>query len=258
MLNRYNLRKMKKHILLIFSLVISIVVLSQQAEFDKANALYKSANYQNAIAIYEQISITNGTSPELYYNIGNAYFKAGELSNAILNYERALRLAPNYEDARNNLEFAQSKVVDNIVQIPPFFLKKWTAVFVKLLSIDQWYVVSVVMFVLTLALALFFIFGSSLVLRKIAFYAAFVGIAITIATVSFATVRRNQLTQHNDAIIMSPTVTVKSSPDKSGTDLFQLHEGTKVNIQSTLDKWVEVKLGNGNIGWIEAINIERI
>jgi len=258
MLNRYNLRKMKKRILLIFSLVISIVVLSQQAEFDKANALYKSANYQNAIALYEQISATQGTSPELYYNIGNAYFKSGDLGNAILNYERALRLTPNYEDARNNLEFAQSKVVDNIVQIPPFFLKKWTDGFIKLLSIDQWYVVSVLLFTITLALGLFFIFGSSLVLRKMAFYAAFVGLAFSIITVSFATVRYNHFSQHNDAIIMSPTVTVKSSPDKSGTDLFQLHEGTKVNIHSTLDKWVEVKLGNGNIGWIEASNIEKI
>lgn len=250
--------KMKKHIIILISLVFSIIGLAQQVDFDKANAFYKNKDYQNAITLYEQISSTYGTSAVLYYNIGNAYFKSGEIGRAILNYERALRLEPNYEDARNNLEFAQSKVVDNIVQIPPFFLKKWTGIFVKLLSTDQWYLVSIVLFVITLALALFFIFGGSLVLRKIAFYAAFVGLAATIVSISFATVRHNQLTQHNNAIIMSPTVTVKSSPDRSGTDLFQLHEGTKVTIHSTLDKWVEVKLGNGNIGWIETTNIEKI
>lgn len=259
MLNVINLKeKMKKQLIILLSLAFNLAMSAQQTDFDKANALYKAGNFGSAIETYEKIKTTQGTAPELFYNLGNAYFKADEIGKAILNYERALRLEPNYEDARNNLEFAQTKVIDNIVQIPPFFLKKWNAQLVQTLSVDQWYVSSIVVFILTLALALFFIFGNSLAMRKIAFYAAFVGLALTVATLWFATSRLNKQLKHNEAIIISSTITVKSSPDKSGTDLFQLHEGTKVTIQSSLDKWVEVKLGNGNIGWIENQHIEKI
>jgi tetratricopeptide (TPR) repeat protein len=250
--------KMKKQLLALIALVFSLTIAAQPTDFDQANALYKAGNYSSAIESYEKISSTQGVSPELFYNLGNAYYKENEIAKAILNYERALRIAPNYDDARNNLEFAQTKVVDNIVQIPPFFLKKWNAQLVQLLRVDQWYVVSLLIFILTLSLALFFIFGNSLALRKIAFYAAFVGFAFTLTTLWFAVSQWNKITKHSEAIIMSSSITVKSSPDKSGTDLFQLHEGTKVTIHSTLDQWVEVKVGNGSIGWIENKHIEKI
>lgn len=249
---------MKKYLLLLSISFYGFILSAQQKEYDNANLEYKNGNYQSAIKEYENIISRYGTSTELYYNLGNAYFKTGEVGKAILNYERSLRLNPNNEDAQNNLEFAQTKVVDNIVQIPPFFLKNWVNTIVQLLSADQWYVVSVSFFILLLAFVIFFIFGNRMLLRKIAFYSAFVALTVSIITLTFAMSRRNQLIQHSHAIIMSSTVTVKSSPDRSGTDLFQLHEGTKVTIHSTLDKWVEVKLGNGNIGWIEALNIEKI
>ena len=162
------------------------------------------------------------------------------------------------DDAEANLELAQTKIVDNIVQVPPFFVKRWIDNIIKLLSIDQWYVLSVILLIITLSCFLFFVFGNSMIIRKITFYAAFILLAITIVTIIFTSVRHNQLMNHNEAIIMSGTVTIKSSPDKSGTDLFQLHEGTKVSIKSALDQWIEIKVGNGNIGWIEAKDIEKI
>lgn len=233
-------------------------LIAQNEAFDKANKLYKKGEYQAAALQYEDIAQRYGVSAELYYNTGNAYYKAGEIGRSVLNYERALRLAPNYDDARANLDLAQTKIVDNIVQVPPFFVKRWIDNIIKLLSIDQWYVCSVVLLVITLSCFLFFIFGNSLSLRKITFYAAFVFLGFTVLTIIFTSVRHNQIINHNEAIIMSATVTIKSAPDKSGTDLFQLHEGTKVMLKSSVGDWIEIKVGNGNIGWIELKDISKI
>ncbi len=231
---------------------------AQNEELNKANSLYKKTDYQGASQLYEDIAIRYGVSPELYYNIGNAYYKAGEVGRSILNYERALRLSPNYEDAKVNLELAQTKVVDNIVQVPPFFVKRWIDLLIKLLNVDQWYIVSLVVFVITLLCFLYFIFGNQLIIRRFAFYGAFILLVITIISGTFGLIRKSELSNHNEAIIMTGTVVVKSSPDKSGTDLFQLHEGTKVSIKSKLDEWTEIVVGNGNIGWLETIAIEKI
>jgi tetratricopeptide (TPR) repeat protein len=233
-------------------------LMAQNEELAKANSLYKKADYQGAAMLYEDIATRYGISPELYYNIGNAYFKAGEVGRSILNYERALRLAPNYDDAKANLELAQTKVVDNIVQVPPFFVKRWIDSFIKLLSVDQWYTISVVVFVITLLCFLYFIFGNNLLIRRIAFYGAFILLVVAIISGVFGLTRRSDLHNHNQAIIMAGTVVIKSSPDKSGTDLFQLHEGTKVSIKSNLDEWTEIVVGNGNIGWLETKAIEKI
>lgn len=251
-----SLKGIYSAILLLF--VATTLLFAQSQELEKANGLYKKGEFQGAAMLYEDIAKTYGVSPELFYNTGNAYYKAGEIGRSILFYERALQLAPNYEDARVNLELAQTKVVDNIVQVPPFFLKRWIDTLFKILGVDQWYLLSVVAFLLTLACFLFFVFGNSLTLRKIAFYGAFTLLFVTIFTVTFASIRRSQITNHDKAIIMSGTITIKSSPDKSGTDLFQLHEGTKVVIKSKLGNWTEIKVGNGNIGWLEASNIEEI
>lgn len=242
-------------ILLFFSFTC---LTAQKEELAKANDLYKKADFQGASQLYEDIATRYGVSPELYYNIGNAYFKAGEVGRSILNYERALRLSPNYDDAKANLELAQTKVVDNIVQVPPFFLKRWIDALIKLLSVDEWYVISVVVFIITLLSFLYFIFGNHLIIRRFAFYGAFVLLVLTIISGIFGLIRNNELSNHNEAIIMTGTVVIKSSPDKSGTDLFQLHEGTKVSIKSNLDNWTEIVVGNGNIGWLETKAIEKI
>lgn len=243
-------------ILLLFT--ATTLLTAQTQELQKANGLYKKGDFQGAAMMYEDIAKTYGVAPELYYNTGNAYYKAGETGRAILFYERALRLAPNYEDARANLDLAQTRVVDNIVQVPPFFVKRWIDLLIKSLGVDNWYALSVVTFILTLFCLLFFVFGNSISMRKIAFYSAFVLFFAAALSVTFAAVRKGQLTNHNEAIIMSGTITIKSSPDKSGTDLFQLHEGTKVVIKSKLGNWTEIKLGNGNIGWLESNHIEEI
>lgn len=246
------------HLFLTVILCFSLLVLAQTGAVKQANESYAKGEYQQAVKQYEDILANEGVAPELYYNLGNAYFKTNEIGRSILNYERALRLSPNFDDARTNLALVQLKVVDNVVQAPTFFLVRWIGNLIKLLSSNQWIYLSFSLFILCLVGLFLFIFGSSRPIRKISFYTGAIFLGISILTVVFSGIRKEQMTDHHEAIVMTGVVTVKSSPDRSGTDLFQLHEGTKVNIKSTLGKWTEIKLGNGSIGWIEQVNIEKI
>lgn len=249
-----------RKIILIISLILSFspVLLADGNTLKQANNLYAKGEYSDAAKLYEKILATEGVAPELYFNLGNAYYKTNELGKSILNYERALRLSPMYEDARYNLETAQLKVVDNIARNQSFFIGKWIDLLMKLLNSNQWFWLSLILFLLCLAGAFLFIFGSSHAVRKGSFYVAAIMLGISLLTVFFAGIRKDQMINHREAIIMTGTVSVKGSPDKSGTDLFQLHEGTKVSVKSTLNNWAEIKLGNGNVGWVEQENIERI
>ena len=249
-----------RRIILFLSLILcfGLAVSAQTAAMKQANDLYADGNYSDAAKIYEKILSTEGVAPELYYNLGNAYYKSNETGKSILNYERALRLSPRFEDAKFNLELAQLKVVDNIAQTPTFFVGRWIENLIKLLTSNQWLIVSFSVFLFCLILAFLFVFAPSLVLRKSSFYVGLVFAIISLLSLILSGVRKDQMVNHSDAIVMTGVVTVKSSPDKSGTDLFQLHEGTKVAVKSTLGKWTEIKLGNGNIGWVEQENIENI
>lgn len=249
-----------KRIILFLSLILcfSQVVFPQMNEVKQANDLYAKGDYSNAAKQYEKILSNNAVAPELYYNLGNAYYKSNEIGRSILNYERALRLSPSFDDARFNLELAQLKVVDNIVPSANFFIGRWIQNLIKLLTSNQWIIISFGGFIFCLISAFLFIFGPTRVTRKISFYFAVILLAVSFFTLVFSGVRKVQMYNHQEAIVMSGVISVKSSPDKSGTDLFQLHEGAKVSIKSTLGSWTEIKLANGGIGWVEQGNIEKI
>lgn len=250
---------MKRTILyLVFFMGGFFTIFAQSVLVKKANDKYLQGNYQHAISLYEEVLSKEGVAPEVYYNLGNAYYKSNEIGRSILNYERALRLYPLYDDARFNLELTQQKVVDNIIQAPTFFLGRWVENLIKLLSTNQWYYLSFSVFIITIGFTFLFLFGGTRNTRKNSFYLALTFLIITFVSFVFSGVRKDQINNHQEAIVMQAVVTVKSSPDKSGTDLFQLHEGTKVSIKSTLGEWTEIKLGNGNIGWLENQKIEKI
>lgn len=250
------MKRIVQILLIIFSICIN--TFAQTGALSQANDLYVKGEYTDAAKIYEKILINEGIAPELYYNLGNAYFKTNEVGRSILNYERALRLSPMFDDASFNLELAHLKVVDNIVQAPTFFLGRWIENLVKTMTSNQWLFLSVSIFLFCLIFSFIFIFGNSRSIRKLSFYIGSVFLGISLLTLIFSGVRKNQLINQNEAIIMSGIITVKSSPDQSGTDLFQLHEGTKVSIKSSLGNWTEIKVGNGSIGWVEKRSIEKI
>jgi tetratricopeptide (TPR) repeat protein len=249
-----------KRIMLILSAMLSFctLALATSTDVSQANQLYIKGNYSDAAKLYEKVLSTEGVAPELYLNLGNAYYKSNEIGRSILNYERALRLSPMYDDARVNLELAQLKVVDNNIQNNTFFVGRWIDNLIKMLDSNQWFFISFSVFLICIICSFIFVFGPIRLLRKYAFYLGLILFVFSLLSFVFSGIRKNQIMNHSEAIVMTGTISVKSSPDKSGTDLFQLHEGTKVIVKSTLGKWTEIKLGNGNIGWVEQENIEKI
>lgn len=250
---------MKRIILFLFSVMcFGSIAFAQSNTIKQANYLYVKGDFSSAAKLYEKILATDGIAPELYLNLGNAYYKTNEIGRSILNYERALRLSPGYDDARFNLELAQLKVVDNNVQSNSFFLGRWIQNLIKLMTSNQWIFLSVIVFLISLISIFIFIFGPTRSVRKVSFYFGFILFLISFVTFIFSGIRKDQLVNHHEAIVMMGVISVKSSPDKSGNDLFQLHEGTKVTVKSTLGNWYEIKLGNGNVGWVEVSSIEKI
>lgn len=224
--------------------------------FAEANAQYAEGNYAEAAESYRQVLVEQ-PSAEVYYNLGNAYFKQGELSQSILAYERALRLRPLYKDAQYNLKFAQSRIVDNIEDTNSFFVSNWLKAVRNLLSEQTWMWLSVALFLLTLTGAMLFAFSRVVWLRKTAFYTAIVALVISVAACANAGSLHKRDTLRAEAVITQGIVNAKSSPDRSGTDLFTLHEGTKVTIKEQLGNWCNIHVGN-NIGWIPLTTLERI
>jgi tetratricopeptide (TPR) repeat protein len=223
-----------------------------------ANEFYAANEYEKAINTYESILAEGFESSALYFNLGNAYFKNGEIVMAILYFERANRLSPNDEDIQFNLEMANQFVVDKIEPLPrPFFIK-WGKSIVNIYNADGWAIISLISFVLLLLFAAGYIFARTIAIKKTSFLLASLMLVITLTTYGFASAQRTIANTHNEAIIFNPTVTVKASPDESGTDLFVIHEGLKVTIVDELNDWIEVKLDDGNSGWVSKAVLERI
>lgn len=235
---------------------MKILILLIATLFADANTQYAQGEYQQAAALYEQI-LLQSQDAEVYYNLGNAYFKQGELAKSILAYERCLRLDPRNKDAQHNLEFAQSRIVDNITETRTFFLSTWIAHFRNTMKESTWMLLSVVFFIFFLAGIVLFALARSIALRKSAFYVGAVALVLTIIGVSNAASLHRRDTIREEAIITRGIVNAKAAPDRSGTELFTLHEGTKVTVHETIGDWGEIHVGN-NVGWIELANLERI
>lgn len=224
--------------------------------FTEANAYYAEGDYAQAATQYEQILAEN-PSAEVYYNLGNAYFKQGELAQSILAYERALRLKPSMKDAKHNLHFAQSRIIDNIEDTQSFFLSNWLKAIRNALSQQTWTILSITLFVVTLIGFFIFAFSQTIWLRKTAFYLSVVALIVSLAACANTGSLYQRDTQRAEAIITQGIVNAKSSPDRSGNDLFTVHEGTKVKITETINDWCCIHVGN-NIGWMPLAYLERI
>lgn len=252
--------RMKRYILLLLVVFPGILFAQDEnsQEWEKANAYYTTEEYLEAISMYEQILADGKESAKLYFNLGNAYYKAGDINKAILNYERAKLLAPNDNDIEFNLKIANQYVVTSIDELPlPFFLR-WRSSVVNTYPADTWAYISVGAFIGFLLLLGLFIFSRIIALRRIAFWLGIFVIIFSGFTYSFAAQQKKKLVERNHAIVFCPRVTVKSSPAKSGTDLFLIYEGLKVQVTDSLNNWNEIKLTDGNQGWLPDSCIVRI
>lgn len=253
---------MNKHIVLFLTILFSLATVSLNAEdMNEASALYAKGNYAEAATLYEQIledpSLARQSRATVLYNLGNARFKQGELSQAILAYERSLRLNPRDKDAQYNLEFARTQIIDNIEDNRAFFFSSWAKAVRDTLTEETWQMISLVSFILMLTGILLFLLGRTIALRKASFHLAWILLIVCIVSGLNAGSLHRRDSQQREAIITQGVLNAKSSPDRSGTDLFTLHEGTKVEIMETLGEWCNIRVGN-NEGWILQAHAERI
>lgn len=243
---------------LLFALCFSGFAYSQETALKEAEVAYAKEDYAKAIELYEEVLNSNGQSAAVYYNLGNAYYKAGKIAPAILNYERSLLMNPGDGDTRFNLEMARQKTIDKIEPLGEFFLVRWFNGVENMASADTWAKTGIVAFMLFIICLIMFFFSRWMRLRKVGFYMGILLILVVIFSNIFASDQKEEMQNRNRAIVFASTVTVKSSPDASGTDLFVLHEGTDVTVKSTLGEWSEIELEDGNIGWMPSKDIEKI
>ncbi|MDR1102435.1 MAG: tetratricopeptide repeat protein [Tannerella sp.] len=247
-----------KRLCLCLCLACAACGLTAQEALKEAEAAYAQEDYAKAIELYESVLKNYGDSYEVYYNLGNACYKAGRTASAILNYERALLINPGDRDVRFNLEMARLRTTDKIEPLGELFITRWVRTVQNLFGVDVWALVGLLGFVLFAGCLTLFFFAKWMRLRKIGFYAATVLLIAVICANLFAWNERKALIERTGAIIFAPTVTIKSSPDASGRDQFILHEGVKVFIKSTLGEWNEIELEDGKVGWIHGKDIEKI
>lgn len=250
-------------VLMIISILATCFMVAEsqdlQDPLQTGNQYYLEGEYEMAVQSYQSIIDSGYASAELYYNLGNAYYKSHDITMALVNYERARILKPNDPEINHNLEIAREFVVDRIEVLPEFFLRKAYVDFVKIFDADIWALVSIVAFGLALGLFLAYFLLNQLFFRKLSFWAGILFIVIAASTFLFAVKQNNLVTKHQQAIILTPSVTIKSSPDDdSGTDLFLLHEGTKVTVSDELGDWREVVLSDGNSGWLKETDLIRL
>lgn len=245
--------------ILLFASVSATMAQPTSAErWEMGNKAYMDGAYDKAVEEYSAILEGGEYSMELYYNLANAYFKMENIGKAILYYNKALRIAPSQEDVLHNLAIAETRTKDKITAVPEFFLHRWMRVVRNSVSCNAWGALSLLFFALILTFALLFLLASRLGVRKAGFYGALCSLLLFVATTAFAISSRNDILTEDEAVVMSSAISVKSSPDRSATDLFVLHEGTKLRIVAEFDEWVEVVIADGKKGWTERKNIETI
>ena len=245
---------MKRYTLLIYMLAIMGWAFGQNTAdewFNQANAAYNSGNYETAVELYEKILATDMESVPVYYNMGNAYYKMREYPKAIYSYEKALKLDPSNEDVRTNLEIANLAIVDKIEPVPQSFIERWWRSLRAMCSSDRWAWWSVAAFALLLVCLFMFLRSRRIGMRKLGFFMGVIFLIVFAFSVVFAAQLKHTANTQDQAIVMTPTVTVKSSPSDDGVDLFVLHEGTKVSVLESSNGWNKIRIANGSVGWLE-------
>ncbi|HKK42476.1 MAG TPA: SH3 domain-containing protein [Bacteroidales bacterium] len=251
-----------KYILILSITFITVVnVMAQDSpgdRFRKGAAAYTAGNYQDAVGVWTNLYKTGYRSARLDYNIGNAYFKLNNIPQAILFYERAKLLNPADEDIDYNLQIARTLTVDRFQEIPELFFVKWYDFVSLILSTNMWARISIVSFVFCLLLLSLYIYSSGYRMKVLGFWFAVFFFVLSGASLTFSLRNKSLVYDSHKAIIAEPQVSGKSSPDSSGTDLFILHEGTKVSVEDEVGDWLEITLSDGNKGWVPSNSLDII
>ena len=237
---------MKKLFLITTLFFATNILFASNTLFEQANTFYTQEKYKDAILLYDSIHKNDLLSTELFYNIGNAYYKLQDWPHCILYYEKALKLNGNNEDALHNLELAQLKIVDKIESIPALPFEEWIDSIVSFLTTDHWAILSILLLWLS-----FLFFG----IKKIHHLRLPQNLLTSFLILSFfsfifANSQFQQKSKQTYAIIFSSSLVVKNAPSFNATDLFSIHSGRKILITDQIEQWIKIRLTNGQVGWI--------
>lgn len=249
-----------RNLIIIVLLFVSTISLAQSSNdiFNNANSLYKEGKYEEAIKLYEQIESENLVSSELYYNLGNSYYKLNKVAPTIYNLEKALKIDPLNEDAQNNLIIAKRLTLDRIEALPKTVLQKFNENYLQKFTYNTWAVITVVLSFIASILFLLFYFAYTPTKKRIYFTTSIVSFLLLIVSITITYTQYSQSKSKVEAIIFAEETSVNNEPTSGSDEVFTLHEGTKVNILDTVDNWKKIKLIDGKIGWIESENLKEL
>lgn len=231
---------------------------TNEETFAKANELYRSNEYAKAIALYEAIEKSGQVSAELYFNLGNAHYKLNSVAPSIFNYEKALQLDPDNEDVQTNLIFAKRMTIDAIEELPLTFFQKLEISYVKVLTYDQWALLSVVFSLMTALFFLFYYFSYVPTKKRMYFVISGISSLLLVLTLTFSFKQYNTSATKLEAIVFSEKASVMNAPSETSQEVFELHEGIKIAILDSVDVWKKIKLADGKTGWIEKSHLKQL
>lgn len=249
-----------KKLVFILSLFFSVTFNAQTAEklFAEANEFYKNADYNKAIELYQNIEKQQLISADLYFNLGNCYYKLNKVAPSIYYYEKALKLDPTNNDAITNLAFAKRMTIDVIEDLPKTFFQRFSAATIQKLPFDTWAVIAVIASFITAVFFLIYYFSGSSKKKLLFFNSSILALFVMLISLFFA-FSAHKIEQNNrTAIIFAPKTVIKNAPTKSGDEIFELHEGTKVIVLDELDNWKKIKIADGKTGWILTDDLKEI
>ena len=228
------------------------------SEFEKANEFYKGKEYQHAIKLYKKLIEQGIESPEIYFNLGNCYFKSDSNALAILNFEKAEKLAPGDEDVLFNLKVANQRVSDKIDAAPELFISTWWTEFKHSKTMDGWAWLCISCWVLSFLLLATFIAFKASTTKRLGFWGGMFFLMLAVSTFFLAEDQSSTSEKKTDAIVMINAVNLKSSPEEKGKDIFIIHSGSKLRVINKEGAWSEVQLPDKNVGWLPTSSIAFI
>lgn len=244
----------------LFFIMSCPVLIASQVEdiMQKGNAYYREGAYDKATEEYKKLVDEGYIGTSLFYNMGNANYRIGNIGYAILYYEKALELSPSDEDVKHNLDFAHLSTVDRIQPLPRFFLFDWWEALLGLFSDNGWAYVVFVFYLLVLLLVGAYSYSKTVKQQKIFFFSAIAGVFLLAFSISLLVIKVNREATLKSGVIIEQVVTAKFSPDLQSTDAFIIHEGLKVKLEDQLDKWIKIRLEDGKVGWIKSNYVAEI
>lgn len=223
--------------------------------FENANNLYEAGKYTEAIELYKTYSNEEINSPEVYFNLGSAYYKIDSLAQSIYYFEKAKLLSPNDMDLQHNLALAYGQQSDDIDKFPELFIVAWIKKIASFLSTNTWLISAIVLF--WLCLLLFYLRGrhNGFLFSKNKWTIPFIAGLISLL---FSWANYHYQSSVQSAIVMQQTVKIKNKPNRTASNLFEVHEGLKVDIIDSVDDWHQVKLSDGTEGWMSKKSIKLL